>query len=69
MIQRLEFSESEVKYILGERYVHRMKDILQCAEKVDENQEEIDIEPNKKKTDEEEKKEDSELKQPSIFDF
>jgi replication factor C large subunit len=69
MIQRLEFSESEVKYILGERYVHRMKDILQCAEKVDENQEEIDIEPSKKKTDEEEKQEDSELKQPSIFDF
>jgi replication factor C large subunit len=69
MIQRLDFSESEVKYILGEKYVHRMKDILQCAEKIDKNQEEIDIEPSEKITDEEEKKVDSELKQPSIFDF
>lgn len=69
MIKRLEFSESEVKYILGEKYLHLMKDILQCAEKADEKQEEIDIEPSEKKTDEEEIKEDNELKQPSIFDF
>jgi replication factor C large subunit len=38
MIKHLDFSESEVKFILGEKYLHRMKDILQCAEKTDEKQ-------------------------------
>jgi hypothetical protein len=46
-----------------------MKDILQCAEKTDEKQGEIDIRPVLKKKTEEEKKESSDSKQPSIFDF
>jgi hypothetical protein len=46
-----------------------MKDILLCAEKVGEKQGEIEIIPAVKKKNEEEKKESSDLKQPSIFDF
>jgi len=69
MIKQLDFSESEVKYLLGEKYLHRMKDIVQCAEKTDEKQGEIQVESVEKKTVEEEKKEDGDLKQPSIFDF
>ncbi len=69
MIKQLDFSEGEVKYLLGEKYLHRMKDIVQCAEKADDKQEEIQVESVEKKTAEEEKKEESDLKQPSIFDF
>lgn len=69
MIKQLDFSESEVKYLLGEKYLHRMKDIVQCAEKSDEKQVEIQVESVGKKTVEQEKKEDGDLKQPSIFDF
>lgn len=67
----LDFTENEVKYLLGEKYLHRMKDILQCAEKADEKQAEIKVESAEKNTKQqrEEKKEESELKQPSIFDF
>jgi len=68
MIRQLDLSEPEVKFLLGDKYLHRMKEILQCAEKTDEKQEEIEIAaPNKQ--DEEEKKEPINLKQPSIFDF
>jgi replication factor C large subunit len=69
MIKHLDFSESEVKFILGEKYLHRMKDIVQCAEKTDEKQEEIEMTAPIKRKDEEEKKESTDLKQPSIFDF
>jgi replication factor C large subunit len=69
MIKTLDFSESEAKYLLGKKYLHKMKDILQCAEKTDEKQGEIDIRPVLKKKTEEEKKESSDSKQPSIFDF
>jgi len=69
MIKHLDFSESEVKFILGEKYLHRMKDILQCAEKTDEKQEEIEITTQQTRNKEEEKKESTDLKQPSIFDF
>jgi replication factor C large subunit len=69
MIKQLDFSEGEVKYLLGEKYIHRMKDIVQCAEKADNKQGEIQVESVEKKTVEEEKKEESDLKQPSIFDF
>ncbi len=69
MIKHLDFSESEVKFLLGEKYLHRMKDILQCAEKTDEKQEEITITTQQTKNKEEEKKESTDLKQPSIFDF
>jgi len=69
MIKMLDLSESEAKYLLGGKHLHKMKDILQCAEKVDEKQGEIKIIPAVKKKNEEEKKESSDLKQPSIFDF
>jgi hypothetical protein len=69
MIKHLDFSESEVKFLLGEKYLHRMKDILQCAEKTDEKQEEIEITAQQIRNKEEEKKESTDLKQPSIFDF
>jgi replication factor C large subunit len=69
MIKLLDFSESEVKYLLGEKYLHRMKDIVQCAEKIDERQKEIEVTTVSKKKNEEEKCESSDPKQPSIFDF
>jgi len=69
MIRHLDFSESEVKFLLGEKFLHRMKDIVKCAEKTDEKQEEIETTtPTKRKSDDE-KKESTDLKQPSIFDF
>jgi replication factor C large subunit len=69
MIKQLTLSEGEVKFLLGEKYLHRMKDIVQCAEKTDENQAEIEIPSVEKKDNQEEKKESSDLKQPSIYDF
>jgi hypothetical protein len=69
MINLFDFSESEVKYLLGEKYLHRMKDIVQCAEKTDERQGEIEITTVSKKKNDREKKESSDLKQPSILDF
>jgi replication factor C large subunit len=69
MINLFDFSESEVKYLLGEKYLHRLKDIVQCAEKTDERQGEIEITTVSKKKNEGEKKESSNLKQPSILDF
>jgi len=69
MIRYLDFSDSEVKFLLGEKFLHRMKDIVKCAEKADEKQEEIETTtPTKRKSDDE-KKESTDLKQPSIFDF
>jgi replication factor C large subunit len=69
MIKSLDFSETEIKYILGEKHLHKIKEIVQCSEKVDENQEEIKITASDKKKSEEEKKETSDVKQPSLFDF
>jgi replication factor C large subunit len=69
MIRSLDLSEGEVKFLLGEKHVHRMKDIIQCAEKTDEKQEEIKVTSHTKTKKEEEKKETTDLKQPSIFDF
>jgi hypothetical protein len=69
MIKMLDFSESETKYLLGKKYLHKMKDILQCAEKIDEKQVEIDSSLDTKKKIGEEKIESNDPKQPSIFDF
>jgi replication factor C large subunit len=69
MIRHLDFSESEVKFLLGENYLHRMKDILQCAEKTDEKQGQIEMTDPVKRKKEEEKKESTDMRQPSIFDF
>jgi len=69
MIRSLDLSEGEVKFLLGEKHVHRMKDILQCAEKTNEKQEEIKVIALTSTKKEEEKKEPADVKQPSIFDF
>jgi replication factor C large subunit len=68
MIKSLDLSESEAKYLLGEKYLHKMKDIVQCAEKTDEKQGEIQVESVVNIKNEEEKVS-NDLKQPSIFDF
>ena len=69
MTNRLDFSEAEVRYLLGEKYAHKLKDILQLAEKTDEKQIDINAPPSKSIVKEEEKIGKQEIKQPSIFDF
>lgn len=69
MIGQLDFSDSEVKFLLGEKFLHRMKDIVQCAEKTDKKQGEIENIAIEKKKNDEEKNESTDVKQPSIFDF
>ena len=68
MISVLDLSESEVKYLLGEKHLHRMKDILQCSEKTKENQEEIEVQGTKGEEEQKEQQKDD-RNQPSIFDF
>jgi replication factor C large subunit len=67
MITALDLSESEVRYLLGEKHMHKMKEILQCSEKTDENQGEIEVQEPPK--DEEQKEPKDDRNQPSIFDF
>lgn len=70
MKTKLGLSESEIKYLLGEKYMHKMKDILQFSERTDEKQIEIKASVsnlNEKETNKEDKR--KEIKQPSIFDF
>jgi replication factor C large subunit len=68
MIQTLDFSETEVKYLLGKDHLHKMKEILSCSEKIDEKQAEIEATTGDSKTSDE-KEESSEVRQPSLFDF
>jgi replication factor C large subunit len=68
MKNRLELTENEIKYILGERYIHKMNDILQYSDKIDKQQIEIEI-PNNKEKVENKKENEQGIKQPSIFDF
>jgi replication factor C large subunit len=63
---KIELTELEIKYLLGEEKFHKMKEIMQCSEISDEKQTEIKVE---KKEIKEEKQEKQETKQPSIFDF
>ncbi len=67
MISVLDLSEGEVKYLLGEKHLHKMKEILQCSEKVDEKQEEIELSEHSKTDEQKEQKPNGD--QPSIFDF
>jgi replication factor C large subunit len=67
MITVLDLSEGEVKYLLGEKHLHKMKEILECSEKTDEKQEEIELPETKKNEEQQEPKD--ERTQPSIFDF
>jgi len=68
MIQSLDLTEVEVKFLLGKTHLHKLKDIMQCAERTDENQAEIAVTPDEKQTTSE-KEEGSEPRQPSLFDF
>ena len=67
MKNKLNLSESEIKYLLGEKYLHKLKNIIQSSEKTDEKQIEIEevVSDIKKK----EKEIKQKIKQPSIFDF
>jgi replication factor C large subunit len=68
MRKGLDFSEPEVKFLLGKDHLHKMKEILSCSEKTDEKQVEIkEIMEEKKETDEPEESRD--VRQPSLFDF
>jgi len=69
MKKRLDLSESDIKYLLGEKHLGKLEQIMQESEK-DESQIEIKIEETKEVKKEEEKKEvKPEIKQPSLFDF
>ena len=67
MITALDLSEGEVRYLLGEKHQHKMKEILECSEKTNVKQEEIVLQDTTKK--EEQKEPKDEKTQPSIFDF
>ncbi len=69
MKNKLDLSESEIKYLLGEKYNNKMKDILHYSEKEDKKQIEIEIPINNKEEREHEEEKEQDLKQPSIFDF
>jgi len=65
MKNRMDLTENEIKYILGEKYNYKLKDILHFFEKNPEKQIDIDIVLSDK--DKKDKRE--EVKQPSLFDF
>jgi replication factor C large subunit len=67
MISVMDLSEGEVKYLLGEKHLHKMKEILECSEKTNEKQEEIELQETKKVEEQQEPKD--ARTQPSIFDF
>jgi len=67
MVKELNLSEGEIKYLLGEKYINKFKDIIQSIEKKDDMQIEIETLNNNTKDEKEEKIQD--IKQPSIFDF
>jgi hypothetical protein len=69
MVPALNLSEQEIKFLLGPTHQHKIKDIMQCSQKTDEKQEEIQQTETKKTKKEPQKKETSDMKQPSIFDF
>jgi replication factor C large subunit len=69
MKKRLDLSESEIKYILGDKYLHKLNDILQSTEKADEKQVEIKVITSKEPEKEEKKEIKQEVRQPSLFDF
>lgn len=70
MKNKLDLTESEIKYLLGEKYLHKMKDILQFSEKADDKQVEIKVSVSDNNKEDKIKKEiKEETTQPSIFDF
>jgi replication factor C large subunit len=70
IIKKLDITENELKFLLGKNHLHKMKDILQCSEKTEKNQEEINLPTaDDKKTEKEKKEPRDDARQPSIFDF
>ena len=70
MKRRLNLSEGETEYLLGEKHAHKLKEILECAMKTDDKQVEIeDVRSDMKKVDEGKKEMKVDGKQPSLFDF
>jgi len=65
MKKRLDLTETEIKFLLGEKYKHKLNDILHYSEKTDDKQHDIKIMESK----EEKKDIKEEVKQPSLFDF
>ena len=62
MKQRFDFTESEIKYLLGKSHSHRLKDILRSSEVVD-------IQPIKEEVTVPDVKEKKEIKQQNLLDF
>ena len=70
MKNRLDLSESEIKYLLGDKHMYKLKDILGYPEMSDEKQVEIEESIHDEKEKEVDTREEKqEIKQPSIFDF
>jgi len=69
MKKKLDLSEQEIKYILGEKYLHKLNDILHYSEKTDVKQVEIELIKSKDLKKDEKKEIKQEIKQPSLFDF
>ena len=68
MKNKLDLSENEIEFLLGDKYIHKLKEIIQLSEKIDEKQIEIKSTP-KSEIKKEAKESKQEIKQPSIFDF
>ncbi|MFH1101282.1 MAG: replication factor C large subunit [Methanobacteriota archaeon] len=70
MKQRLDLTESEIKFLLGSEHASKLKEILEFCEHVDETQSMLETvgssEQEKKEENHEQK---AEMKQPSLFDF
>jgi len=69
MKKRLDLSESEIKHLLGDKYLHKLNDILHDTGKTDEKQVEIKVSVPKDVEKDEKKEIKQEVKQPSLFDF
>jgi len=69
MKNRLDLSETEMKYLLGEKDEHKVKDILEVSERADETQAEIEVTTAEEIEEKRETESKQEVKQPSLFDF
>ena len=69
MKKRLDLTESDVKFLLGEKHLDKLDKIMKELEIIDESQVEIKIEETKEVIKEEKKEVKPEIKQPSLFDF
>jgi replication factor C large subunit len=68
MKKKLDFSEGEIKLLLGSKYKHKLDAILSDSEKITEKSEDNILHKNFG-LDDEKREEKVEIKQPSLFDF